>query len=115
MISWFELPVHDIHRAMDFYKKFLDANINFQDAGDFKMAILGGQQGALIQHNAYKPSYAGILVYLRCRMPIEEQLNLAAHLGGKILRPAALISDDFGYTAIIEDSEGNRIGLHGSN
>ncbi|MDP3928672.1 MAG: VOC family protein [Bacteroidota bacterium] len=115
MISWFEIPVLNIHRAMDFYGKFLDANINFQDAGDFKMAILGGQQGALIQHVAYKPGYIGVLVYIRCHLPIQEQLELAVQLGGKILRPAALISEDFGYTGIIEDCEGNRIGLHGRN
>jgi predicted enzyme related to lactoylglutathione lyase len=42
-------------------------------------------------------------------------MALAESSGGKILRPAALISEDFGYTGIIEDSEGNRIGLHGRN
>jgi predicted enzyme related to lactoylglutathione lyase len=115
MISWFEIPVLDIHRAMEFYRKYLEANINFQDAVDFKMAILGGQQGALIQHNAYKPSFAGVLVYIHCHLPIQEQMALAESSGGKILRPAALISEDFGYTGIIEDSEGNRIGLHGRN
>jgi predicted enzyme related to lactoylglutathione lyase len=46
-------------------------------------------------------------------MPIAEQMDLAVTLGGKILRPAALISEDFGYTGIIQDTEGNRIGLHG--
>jgi predicted enzyme related to lactoylglutathione lyase len=44
-----------------------------------------------------------------------QQLDLAVQLGGKIIRPAAQISEDFGYTALIEDSEGNRIGLHGKN
>ncbi len=39
MITWFEIPVSDIHRAMAFYEKFLEANINFQDMGDFKMAM----------------------------------------------------------------------------
>jgi predicted enzyme related to lactoylglutathione lyase len=115
MNSWFEIPVTDIHRAMHFYGNLLESNIHFQDAGDFKMAIIGGQSGALIQHSAYKPSYAGTLIYLRCRLPILQQLDLAVQLGGKIIRPAAQISEDFGYSALIEDSEGNRIGLHGKN
>lgn len=112
MITWFEIPVNDIHRAMAFYEKFLEANINFQDMGDFKMAILGGQQGALVQHSAYKPSYAGVMMYLNAHLPIVEQMALAEQLGGRILRPAALISEEFGYTGIIEDTEGNRIGIH---
>jgi len=112
MITWFEIPVSNMARAMEFYEKFLNAKIHLQDLGDFKMAILGGQQGALVQHVAYKPSFAGVMVYLNARMPIQEQMALAEKLGGKILRPAAFISEEFGYTGICEDSEGNRIGIH---
>ncbi|OYU97183.1 MAG: glyoxalase [Bacteroidetes bacterium B1(2017)] len=113
MINWFEIPVGNMPRAIAFYENFLEATVNLQDLGDFKMALLGGQQGALIQHSAYKPSYAGTLIYLSAHMPIVEQMELAVSLGGKILRPAALISEDFGFTGIIEDTEGNRIGIHG--
>ncbi len=112
MVTWFEIPVSDMPRAIAFYEKFLEAKIHYQDLGDFKMAILGGQQGALVQHNAYQPSFAGIMVYINAQLPIQEQMALAEKLGGKILRPAALISEDFGYTGIIQDSEGNRIGIH---
>lgn len=112
MVTWFEIPVGDIHRAMNFYEKFLEARIHFNDMGDFKMAILGGQQGALVQHSAYQPGFAGAMLYLSARLPIQEQMQLAENLGGKILRPAAFISEEFGFTGIIEDTEGNRIGIH---
>lgn len=113
MVTWFEIPVSDMPRAIAFYEKFLNAKVHFNDLGDFKMAILGGQQGALVQHSAYQPSFAGVMLYLNAHMPIQDQMHLAEQLGGKILRPAAFISEDFGYTGIIQDSEGNRIGIHG--
>lgn len=112
MITWFEIPVSDMHRAIAFYEKFLDIRAHLEDLGSFKLAILGGLQGSLVQHEAYRPSHAGVVMYFSARMPIAEQVLLAQHLGAKVLRPPALISEDFGYSAILEDTEGNRIGLH---
>ena len=112
MISWFEIPVRDMARAIFFYENLFDTKTHLQDLGDFKLAIIKGQMGSLVQHAAYAPSHAGMLVYLNATIPIEDLLAKAEKLGGRVLRPSSLISEEFGYTGIFEDSEGNRIGLH---
>lgn len=112
MITWFEIPVNNMPRAMSFYEQLFDTKVHLQDLGDFKLAIIKGQMGCLVQHAAYAPSHAGVMIYINTALPINDLLAKAQSLGGKILRPAALISEDFGYTGIFEDTEGNRIGLH---
>lgn len=39
-------------------------------------------------------------------------LDKVENAGGKILVPKTQISEDFGYMAVIIDSEGNRIAFH---
>lgn len=112
MITWFEIPVNNMPRAINFYEQLFDTKIHLQDLGDFKLAIIKGQMGCLVQHAAYKPSHEGVLIYIQTPLAINDLLAKVEALGGRILRPSALISEDFGYTGIFEDSEGNRIGLH---
>ena len=112
MITWFEIPVNSMARAITFYEQLFETKILLQDLGDFKLAIIKGQMGCLVQHKAYKPSHEGVLIYISTPLPINDLLAKAEMLGGKVLRPSALISEDFGYTGIFEDSEGNRVGLH---
>jgi predicted enzyme related to lactoylglutathione lyase len=68
--------------------------------------------GALVQHEQYKPSQDGVLVYLNAEPSIQQVLDNVREQGAEILLAKTMISPEIGYIAIITDTEGNRIGLH---
>ena len=53
----------------------------------------------------------GILVYLNAAGRVRDALRQAERLGGRVLEPITSIGQH-GFRAIVQDSEGNRIGLH---
>lgn len=116
-ITWFDIPVTDIERAMKFYESLFD--IEFQllkfDNG-LQMAIFPVEEntisGALSFHpDHYIPSKHGPLIYLNGNPDLSLILDKVENCGGKILLPKSLISNHWGYMALFEDTEGNRIAL----
>jgi predicted enzyme related to lactoylglutathione lyase len=119
LISWFEIPAQDLTRAALFYGKVLNAEVPVQSFGGFKIAFLPGDEqhstGALVQHEVYIPSHQGVLIYLNGGSDLSEMLDRVEPAGGKVLKPKSMVSADFGYMAVFEDSEGNRVALHSKN
>lgn len=117
-INWFEIPVHDLERATNFYNTLLDINLELLDLGDTKMAMFthgpGDVAGALVQNpEFYKPSQDGALLYLNANPDLQLALDkISPSTGGSITIPKRMISPDHGHMAVIIDSEGNRIALH---
>ena len=68
MINWFEIPAKDISRAISFYKKVLDIDIQETDMMGTKMGFLPSDgknvSGAIVQGDDYKPGSEGTLLYL---------------------------------------------------
>lgn len=61
----------------------------------------------------YKPSESeGPLIYLNANPDVQHILNRVEDAGGKIIVPKTEISKEYGFMAVIKDTEGNRIGLH---
>ncbi len=116
-IKWFEIPVTDLDRATRFYEEILNTNLHRLDINeDLKMALLpaaaDGIGGALVQNKSfYKPGTQGSLIYLNADPDLEDVLNRVRKKKGKIIQDKKLVSEEVGYMALIEDSEGNRIGL----
>jgi predicted enzyme related to lactoylglutathione lyase len=73
-----------------------------------------GVGGALVDSGGFhKPSATeGPLLYLNANPDIQPILDKVEKAGGKILVPKTQISAEFGYMAVILDSEGNRIAFH---
>jgi predicted enzyme related to lactoylglutathione lyase len=73
-----------------------------------------GAGGALIHHaEFYKPSHTdGPLIYLNANPDLQNALDKVEKEGGKILIPKTEISPEYGYMAVIIDTEGNRIAFH---
>ncbi|MFN8357762.1 MAG: VOC family protein [Spirosomataceae bacterium] len=115
LINWFEIPTEDINRAADFYSKVLDIPVPVQDLGDLKMAFLPEGFGALVKHPSYTPSYQGPLIYLNGGDDLTQLLERVEPAGGKVLRAKTLVSPQFGFMALFEDTEGNRMALHSRN
>ena len=76
--------------------------------------VMTGVGGALVFTNGFhKPSSTdGPLIYLNGNPDVQNVLDKVEAAGGKIMVPKTEISPDYGFMAVIIDTEGNRIGLH---
>ena len=113
--TWFEIPATDLARAKKFYDTIFEMEIELLDLGGLKMGIFPHEDvgAALCQHDAYQPSEThGILVQLNANPDLQTVLDRVEAAGGRIIRPKTQISEEYGYTALIIDTEGNRLGLH---
>jgi uncharacterized protein len=118
-ISWFEIPATDLVRATKFYEKIFDVSLIPLDMENIKMRMfpvddMMGVGGAVVDSGGFhKPSATdGPLIYLNGNPDVQLVLDKVEAAGGKITVPKTLISPEYGYMAVILDTEGNRIGLH---
>ena len=119
-ISWFEIPAIDLDRATKFYETIFDLKLNPLDLPNIKMRIFptedmqDGISGAVVDSGGFhKPSTTdGPLIYLNGNPDVQKVLDKVEAAGGSIMVPKTEISPEYGYMAVIVDTEGNRIGLH---
>lgn len=119
-ISWFEIGTTDLDRATKFYEAIFGIKLNPMDLPNIKMRMfpiddmMKGIGGALVDSRGFhKPSATdGPLIYLNGNPDVQKVLDKVEAAGGKIMVPKTEISSEFGYMAVILDTEGNRIGLH---
>jgi predicted enzyme related to lactoylglutathione lyase len=80
----------------------------------FPLEDMMGVGGALVHGGGYHiPSATdGPLIYLNANPDVQIILDRVEAAGGKITVPKTMISPEYGYMAVIQDSEGNRIALH---
>lgn len=119
-ISWFEIPATDLARATKFYETIFNTALIPVDMPNIKMRMFpitdmqNGIGGAVVDSGGFhKPSATdGPLIYLNGNPDLQNILDKVKAAGGKIAVPKTIISEAFGFMAIIIDTEGNRIGLH---
>lgn len=119
-ISWFEIPAIDLDRAQRFYEAVLGISMIPMEMPGFKMRMfpvenhMEGIGGALVSSaDFYKPSTTdGTLVYLNGNPDVQNVLDKVEGAGGKIVVPKTEISPEYGYMAVIIDTEGNRVAFH---
>lgn len=121
IINWFEIYTSDFNRAKKFYTEVFkcaltDLPMNSDRHSEMKYATFpvdengAGASGALVKIDQVKPGAGGILVYFASE-EITAELGRVEAAGGKIIRPKLDIGE-FGFIALVEDTEGNMIGLH---
>lgn len=117
-LTWFEIPVEDMDRAVTFYEAIFDIKMQRMQPGDgLEMALFPRAQhtagGSLMKNpDYYRPSNThGPLIYLNANPDLSEVEGRVEEAGGKVSIPKRQISPDFGYMGVIEDTEGNRIAL----
>jgi predicted enzyme related to lactoylglutathione lyase len=121
VITWFEIPVYDIDRAKTFYETILDIEMVMRKDGDDEavffpfnphivQATSGRVTGVLSKSERNTPSDNGTVVYINASPSIQTVLDKIEQAGGKIIAPK--MQSPAGFIAIINDSEGNRVGLH---
>jgi uncharacterized protein len=118
-ISWFEIPAKDLNRATKFYEEIFGLSLFAMDLPNIKMRMFpiddpSGIGGAVVDsggfHNPSKTD--GPLIYLNGNPDLQNILDKVEAAGGSVMVPKTEISPEYGFMAVIIDTEGNRIGLH---
>ena len=110
--AYFEIPVVDMDRAINFYESLLETELERGKIHDYEMAFFTyehngiGVSGALAKGDVYKPSIDGVFLYLQIE-DIDAIISKAVNLGSEVLLEKTEAESCF--VAEIKDSEGNRI------
>lgn len=115
-VRWFEIYVADMERARRFYEQLFQCRLE-------KLPVQGmdywafpsqddqpGVGGALVRMEGAGPGGGGTLIYFGCDDCAVEEGRVAG-LGGSVVLPKMSI-EPYGFLSLVNDSEGNRIGLH---
>ena len=118
MVSWFEIPVENMDRAVTFYQAVFGIELQIVNMGGEDMAWFPSEQGApgaagsLIKSQHRKPSMDGAAVYFNSpNGDVSVELGKVEAAGGKVLVPKTVISEEIGFFGSFADSEGNSIAL----
>jgi predicted enzyme related to lactoylglutathione lyase len=117
-VGWFEIYVQDMDRAKKFYETVLGVELMKLESPDpeiemqaFPMNMeAGGASGALAKMEGCPSGGMGTLVYFSCEDCANEASRVDA-AGGKVFKPKMSIGQ-YGFIALVNDTEGNMIGLH---
>lgn len=116
-VGWFDIYVHDMNRAVSFYQSVLKQKLEpiGDPTGETRMMsfptdmAVYGAGGALVKSNYARPGVGGTLVYLSVEDCAVEESRVSS-AGGKVIRPKFSIGE-FGWVTLLEDTEGNLVGL----
>lgn len=115
-VGWFEIYVNDMERAKAFYEKTLGTTLEKLPTQELELWVFPmdsaapGCAGALAKMEGKDAATGGTLIYFKCDDCAMEAAR-AAENGGRIHRPKMSIGD-YGFIALVYDTEGNMIGLH---
>ena len=119
-INWFEIPTTDLNRAQKFYETIFGISMTPMDMPNLQMRMFPLNDmmtqvgGALVHSDGFHiPSATdGPLIYLNANPDVQNVLDKVAGAGGSIMVPKTEISPEYGFMAVIKDTEGNRVALH---
>ena len=115
-VVWFEIYVQDIDRAKAFYESVFQVKLERLDSPaatmwSFPMALdQMGAPGALVQMDGVSSGGNSTMVYFTCEDCAVEAARANAH-GGQVHREKMSIGE-YGFIALVTDTEGNMLGLH---
>lgn len=120
-VGWFEIYVNDMPRAKKFYEQVFAKPLSkletqFPDIEMWAFPMeqnAAGAAGSLVKMKDMGPRVGGTLIYFSCS-DCAVEADKAAKAGGKI-EQAKMSIGEYGYIAMVMDTEGNLIGLHSMN
>lgn len=117
-VCWFEIYVQDMTRAKSFYEAMLAVELTPLESPEPGLELLAfpmiegapGAAGALVKMEGCPSGGNSTLIYFTCADCAVEAKRAAAN-GGSVFREKFSIGQ-YGFIALITDTEGNMIGLH---
>ena len=115
-VGWFEIYVQDMNRAKAFYTAVLGTEFSKLESPGLEMFSFPmdrggmGASGALVQMAGVPSGGNSVLVYFMCDDCAQEAAK-AVKAGGKIHKDKMSIGE-YGFIALVVDTEGNMVGLH---
>jgi predicted enzyme related to lactoylglutathione lyase len=115
-VNWFEIYVQDTKRARAFYEAMLATRLERLEGPDIEMWAFPMQQdapgaaGSLVKMEGVPSGGNSTLVYFSCE-DCATEARRAKDNGGKIFKEKFSIGQ-YGYIALVSDTEGNLVGLH---
>jgi predicted enzyme related to lactoylglutathione lyase len=115
-VGWFEIYVQDMNRAKAFYTATLGAQFSKLESPGIEMFAFPmmregtGASGALVHMPGFPSGGNSVLVYFACDDCAQEAAK-AVKAGGKIQKEKMSIGE-YGFIALVYDTEGNMVGLH---
>ena len=117
LVHWFEISVTDIVQAAALYEAMLDTKLEHSVFEGIPHAVLSNPDraslsGTLIADPARPPTRGGgTVLYLRATDGVQRCVARALEAGAKLVQPPTQIGPH-GTIALIEDLDGNVVGLH---
>jgi predicted enzyme related to lactoylglutathione lyase len=115
-VRWFEIYVQDMPRAKKFYESVFDVSLQRLNTPDIELWSFPmqkdrmGASGALVKMQGVPSGGNSTLVYFGCTDCAVEEARVAK-FGGRIHKPKMSIGE-YGFIALVYDTEGNMFGLH---
>ncbi len=114
-VSWFDLHVANLDRAKKFYETVFGITLTDLPPEWGKQSTFPFQEngpnttGALVEKEDFQPNQSNTIIYFDSADCITEESRVE-QAGGKVLTPKMPIGE-FGFISILQDTEGNTIGL----
>ena len=115
-VNWFEIYVQNMTRAKRFYESVFQLKLEKINNPEiemwgFPMDVTGfGASGSLVKMEGVPSGGNSTLVYFICTDCAVEASRVAAS-GGRVHKPKMSIGQ-YGFIALVVDTEGNMFGLH---
>lgn len=117
-VRWFEIYVQDMNRARRFYEAVFQTALQKLNAPFPEIELWAfpmgqdqyGAAGALVKLQGVASGGNSTIVYFACDDCAVEESRVAEH-GGSVEKSKMSIGE-YGFIALVQDSEGNMIGLH---
>lgn len=137
-LVWVQIPAHNVQRAADFYTGVFNFGFFFESLNDIPHAVFQADakgnrpvNGALVEVKDKPAEAQGCVLFFDATGRFETLVENIERNGGKILVKKTLITKKLdatsglipntyidgktGYFVHFMDSEGNKMGLYGSN
>jgi predicted enzyme related to lactoylglutathione lyase len=112
IIHWFEIPAANFERAVAFYQQVFQLQLKQEDCMNDRIAVFPDSSGCIMASPRLPAAGQGCRIYLDGGPDLAATLERVKTAGGKVLQPITTLEDGNGDIALLEDSEGNIIGLH---
>lgn len=119
-VVYFEIPVSDLNRAMNFYNSVFSLRLSASTYAGIQMSMfpgnptLPGCSGALVLNPANLPTTDGSVVCFTCDS-CASTIERVESARGRTLTPPAPMPSGVGYKAEFADTEGNRVAIYSVN